>query len=103
MPIQFHFRTSNEMGLAFRDNPKWLHHTVEISERCNFEFPFGKPQFPPFIPPNGESSRQFFRRLVFEGVRRRYDERPIISDTGAVVPREKVIAQIEDELSIIAD
>ncbi len=48
---RFHFRTSAEMAAACEEHPDWLRHTREIAERCNFDLPFGKPQFPPFRPP----------------------------------------------------
>src|ERR1039458_2884808 len=49
---RFHFRTPSEMTIACCDHPEWLAHSLEIAERCNFEMPFGKPQFPAFAPPD---------------------------------------------------
>jgi DNA-directed DNA polymerase III PolC len=69
---RLHFRTPAEMAAACQEHPDWLRHTFEIAERCNFAFPFGKPQFPAFRPPDGSSPSDYLRRLVFQGLRERY-------------------------------
>ncbi len=88
---RLHLRTRDEMGTACQEHPEWLRHTWEIADRCNFEFPFGKPQFPDFRPPDGSTPREFLRRLVAQGLQRRYRE-------GAA----KHQAQVDEELNIIA-
>ena len=64
---------------------------MEIAERCRFAIPFGKPQFPAFITPDGSTPKAFLHRLVQEGLRRRYRDR-----AGAMQP------QVEQELAIIS-
>ena len=76
---------------------------MKLRSDANFEFPFGKPQFPAFVPPDGSSSRRFSPRACVRGLRRRYVGKRIVSDTGADVPLAQVKAQVEEELSIIAD
>jgi DNA-directed DNA polymerase III PolC len=88
---QFYFRTPAEMAAACKDHPEWLAHAQEIADRCQFEIPFGKPQFPAFVPPDGSTARDFLHQLVLEGLRRRYGER-----AAAMRP------QVEQELSIIS-
>ena len=100
---RYHFRTPAEMAVGCREHPDWLLHAQEIADRCAFELPFGKPQFPAFHAPDGLSSREFLRRLVLAGLHRRYHGRRIVSDTGQAVPLETVCAQIETELAIIAE
>ncbi|MEO8427392.1 MAG: DNA polymerase III subunit alpha, partial [Verrucomicrobiota bacterium] len=100
---RYHFRTPAEFAAICAPHPEWLRSTHEIAERCEFAFPFGKPQFPAFGPPDGSSSSEFLRRLVIEGLRRRYAGKRIVSDTGAEVPWRQVQAQVEEELSIIAE
>jgi DNA-directed DNA polymerase III PolC len=87
---RFHFRTPAEMTSACKEHPDWLAHSLEIAERCNFDMPFGKPQFPAFAPADGSTPREFLRALVTAGLRRRYGER-----AGSMR------RQIEQELSII--
>jgi DNA-directed DNA polymerase III PolC len=87
---RFHFRSPAEMVEAGREHPDWLAHSLEIAERCRFELPCGKPQFPPFVPPDGSSPHEFLRRLVMDGLRRCYRNRAEIHK-----------AQVEQELHII--
>jgi DNA-directed DNA polymerase III PolC len=91
MSGRLHFRTPAAMATACKDHPEWLAHSLEIAKRCNFEMPFGKPQFPAFVPPDGSTPREFLHQLVMDGLHRRYGER-------AAVMRP----QIEQELSIIS-
>jgi DNA polymerase III alpha subunit len=90
------------MAAGCAQHPEWLRATREIAERCEFVFPFGKPQFPAFKVPDG-SSKEFLRHLVRDGLKARYTGRRIISDTGTEVPLAQVRAQVEEELGIIAD
>ena len=91
MSGRFHFRTPAEMAEACKEHPDWLAHSQEITERCDFEMPFGKPQFPAFTPPGDSTPREFLYQLVLDGLRRRYGER-----AASMRP------QIEQELSIIS-
>ncbi len=88
---RFHFRPPSELIPACAAHPEWLQNTVEIAERCQFQFPFGPPQFPDFHPPDGSTARDFLRRLVVEGLHRRYRERASCN-----------APQVEEELNIIA-
>ena len=88
---RLHFRTPAGMNAACQEHPEWLHHTLEIAERCQFEFPFGKPQFPDFHPPDGSTAHAYLRRLVMEGLHHRYGQRA-----------PQFAAQVEEELHIIA-
>ena len=89
---KLHFRPPGEMAAACRDHPDWLTHTHEIAERCNFELPFGKPQFPAFTPADGSPPSEFLRRLVLQGLHKRYG-----TQAG------KYQAQALEELGIISD
>lgn len=100
---RYHFRTPAEMALGCQAHPEWLGMTHEIAERCEFNFPFGRPQFPAFKTPDGLSSKAFLRQLVLDGLHQHYAGKWIVSDTGAEVPLAQVRAQIEEELGIIAD
>jgi hypothetical protein len=100
---RYHFYAPAEMAAGCAQHPEWLRATHEIAERCDFALPFGKPQFPAFKAPDGLSSKEFLRHLVRDGLRQRYTGQRIISDTGTEVPLAQVRAQVEEELSIIAD
>ena len=89
---QFHFRSPTQVAPWFARHPEWAAHSLEIAERCVFEFPFGPPQFPDFVTPDGSSPRDFLRQLVLAGLRERY---------GARAPQ--FAAQVDEELRIIAE
>ncbi|HEV2695002.1 MAG TPA: DNA polymerase III subunit alpha [Verrucomicrobiae bacterium] len=88
---KLHFRRPDEMVAACKVHPEWLAHSLEIASRCNFELPFGKPQFPAFVPPDGSTPHDYLHKLVNDGLRRRYGDR-------AATMRP----QIEQELRIIS-
>ena len=88
----FHFRSCTEMMSACKDHPEWLRHTLEIAERCSFVLPFGKPQFPKFIPPDGAASKDFLYRLVLRGLQERYGKRAKLFEP-----------QVMEELGMIAE
>jgi len=89
---RFHFRTPDEMASACKEHADWLRYTQEIADRCNFELPFGKPQFPAFSPPDGLPPSEFLHRLVLQGLQERYGPR-----AGKFQP------QVMEELGIIND
>jgi len=95
----YHFRTPAEIV----GRPQSTALTKELADRCEFSFPFGKPQFPAYRTADGSDSRTFLRRLAFDGLRRRYHGKIIRSDTGKPVPETEVQAQLETELSIITE
>ena len=87
---RLHFRSPAEMTRACKDHPDWLRLTNEMAERCNFELPFGKPQFPAYKPQDGSTPSEFLRQLVLKGLRDRYGPKA-----------EKYRAQAMEELEII--
>src|SRR5204863_1500550 len=48
----YHFRSSAEMQKLFAAHPQLLANSLEIADRCSFEFSLGKPQFPGYPPPD---------------------------------------------------
>ncbi|HOC54376.1 MAG TPA: DNA polymerase IV [Verrucomicrobiota bacterium] len=89
---EYHFRTPAEMQRCLMARPELLAHSREIADRCSFTFSLGKPQFPGYTPADGSTPADFLRRLVMEGLRRRYP-----NDHARLRP------QLEQELSIITD
>ena len=88
----YHFPTVAEMCRHYSGREDMLTRTLEIADRCSFDFDLGRLQFPSFSPPDGTTPRQFLQELVLEGLRRRYPR-----CHGEMRP------QIEEELAIIAE
>jgi DNA polymerase III alpha subunit len=80
------------MTSLFHDFPQVLTNTFELAERCTFELLLGAPQFPAFKPEDGSTPHAFLRKLVLEGLRRRYRDRA-----------DGIVTQVDEELSIIAE
>jgi DNA polymerase III alpha subunit/nucleotidyltransferase/DNA polymerase involved in DNA repair len=89
---EYHFRSGAEMRRLFAARPELLAHSHEIADRCSFALSPGKPQFPGYTPSDGTTPAAFLRRLVMEGLQRRYPEK-----------LAQLRPQIEQELSIITD
>jgi error-prone DNA polymerase len=73
--------------------PDWLAGTLRVAERCRFQMSEVRYQYPIDAIPPGEQPAPWLRRLVEQGCREHWPE-------GTP---EKVHAQIEHELAIIAD
>jgi len=88
----YHFRPAAQMQKLFGARPELLAHSLEIADRCSFAFSFGNPQFPSYATPDGSTPAAFLRRLVMDGLQRRY-------------PKEhaRIQPQLEEELAIIME
>ena len=73
---EFFLKSSEEMAAAFAEWPEALASTVEIAERCNTQIELGKQLIPRFPCPDGLDEASYLRRLVEEGLRRRYGDPP---------------------------
>lgn len=87
---QLYFRSPEEMQECFKDVPSAIQNTMKIADRCNLDFDFNEIHIPKFKAPEGEDNSVFFRRLVDEGVKKRY---------GTFT--EEIRSRVEHELEII--
>lgn len=73
MPPVFYFKSSEEMQALFRHHPEAALNTREIAEKCEkIKVLPGKFFLPKFQTPDGSPSVEYFRRLCWEGLIRRY-------------------------------
>ncbi len=64
---ELHFRTPEEMKLAFGDFPDAIPNTIAVAERCNLQMSVGKPLLPEFPLPEGwHSADEYFRDLAWK-------------------------------------
>ncbi|HEV2208367.1 MAG TPA: DNA polymerase IV [Verrucomicrobiae bacterium] len=89
---QYHFPPPAQLQQLFAAHPRLLAHSHEIAERCSFRFELGKPQFPSYSPPDGSAPAAFLRRLVMEGLQRRYPHNHL-----------RLKAQLDEELAMILE
>ena len=88
---EFFLRSSQEMADAFSEWPEAIASTLEIAERCDVELELGRQLIPSYPTSDGSGEGEYLRRLVDEGLRRRY---------GDPVPAEAV-ERAEYELGVI--
>ncbi len=74
---QMYFKSPDEMKAAFRDVPDAVANSVKIAEKCNLELDFSELHLPKFEAPNGGDNSEFLKRLIREGLKKRY---PVITD-----------------------
>ena len=72
---EFYLRSSQEMADAFAEWPEAIASTLEIAERCDVEIELGRQLIPRYPTPDGSGEEgEYLRRLVDEGLRRRYGD-----------------------------
>ena len=69
---QFYLRSAEEMKARFSEAPEAVTNTLEVAEKCNLEIEFGKLHYPVFTPPELFTREGFLRKLLAEGLFRRY-------------------------------
>ena len=104
---QFDFKTSDQMRALFQDIPEACDNTLEIADRCHFNFKLkdekGQPIYhlPSYPTVEGRSLKEEIRRLSERGLERRFLES---KERGEEVPgleREKYGTRLEYELGVI--
>jgi DNA polymerase-3 subunit alpha len=71
-PEQFYLRTAEEMKARFAETPEAVKNTLEVAEKCNLEIEFGRLHYPVFHPPEHFTREGYLRKLLAEGLFRRY-------------------------------
>ena len=70
---EFYIKTYDQMAEVFPNDLDALDTTNEIAEKCNFKLTYGHYMYPKFTPVTGQTPDEYFRDLIEEGLKRRYD------------------------------
>ena len=70
----FYLRSPEEMTELFKDIPEALENTTKIKDECNLEIELGKWHLPIFNVPQGYTANSYFKKLINNGLRKRYSE-----------------------------
>ena len=70
--VEQYLKSPAEMANLFKGFPGALAATEEIASRCNLEMELGKPRFPRFTVPLGETDYSYLSRLALDGALRKY-------------------------------
>ncbi len=93
---EVYFKTAEEMRRLFRDIPGACDTTLEIAERCDLTLTLdasSTEKYPQFGSPDGSPRDEYFRRICWEGLEKRYGER---AQTDA-----ELRSRLEYEISIL--
>lgn len=85
---EYWLKSYDEMRKAFQED--WLRNTLEVADKCQFEFELHGVHMPVFHAPDKLSPDEYLRQLVYEGATRIYGK-----------CTDEIIKRIEYELSVI--
>ncbi len=71
---EFYLRSGDEMAELFPGQPEAIANTIEIANKCNYKFTYGHYLFPRYEPVTGEEPLAYLRKLIDEGVKKKYGE-----------------------------
>jgi error-prone DNA polymerase len=83
---EYYMRSPEEMLRWFAEQPRAVHNSVAIAQRCQFRLDKLRNEFPEFPLPPGETAFSYLYKLVHEGVQRRYQ--PVTSAVSAQIAHE---------------
>lgn len=86
---EFYFKSYEEMRQLFDEET--IETTNEIAAKCNYNFEYGHYLFPRYIPENGDDPMTFIRKIIDEGVKKKY---PVVT--------KELTDRIEYELGVIS-
>jgi DNA polymerase III subunit alpha len=89
-PPNFYLRSPDEMGGVFGGWPEALANTLQIAERCNFQFDFTKMHLPHCEVPAGHSHETWLEKLCRDAIPEKY-----------AAHTEEVEARLRYELDVI--
>jgi len=68
----FYLKSQEEMMEHFQDYPDAIKNTQVIANKCNLKIDLGKWHLPQFDVPDQTTPEEYFRKLTYEGLKRRY-------------------------------
>ena len=93
---EFYIKSEAEMAALFPGHEDALARTVEIANRCQVEFEFGKYHLPQFDVPAGYTARAYLQKLCDEGFAVRYPD-----DDGSVRQRLQYELDMIDQMGFV--
>ncbi len=103
-PEELYFKSSEEMAAAFVNYPEAVSNTVEIAERCNFDFEFRNYRPPTFVPPEGKSLNDFLAGKCRDGLGKLMPRiKAFYAGNFTAELQERYQQRLEQEITIICD
>lgn len=67
---KFYLQSYEEMASVFSE--EWLQNTMHVNDMVELDLSFGEIHFPDFPIPSNETSTQYFERLAWDGLKKKY-------------------------------
>ena len=92
----YHLHTAEEFEEKFKDIPELIANTLEIYDKCNFDFELGIQKSPKFLIPDGfKSEEEYFEHQCLEGFKERFEGTAQYTDRGYIDRLNYEIKQIK--------
>ena len=89
---ELYIKSPEEMIEYFKNIPEAIENTVKIAEKCNVDFEFGVTKLPNYdVPPEYATHAEYFRKLCYDGIKKRYGENP----------SQEIMERLEYEVGVI--
>ena len=75
-----HLRPPEEFAQLFHDLPGAVRNTLRVARDCSLELPMGKPIFPDYALPSGETAYSHLCKRSFDGLKWRYN--PLVPEAA---------------------
>ncbi len=95
---EYYFKDEAKMRQLFAEHPEAIDNTVEIAEKCNFEFDFSKYIYPKISFDENLTAEQYLKKLTLEGFEDKISKGDIRFDR---ISRDKYEERIKYELNVI--
>lgn len=89
---EFYLKSYDEMAENFEAIDEALNNTVKIADMCNVDFEFKVTKLPRFFAPDAMDNKEYFLKLCYDGLRKKYGESPDPS----------VVERLKYEISVIS-
>ena len=94
---EFYVKTKEEMSEAFSYVKEAIENTCEIENKCNVELQFGKTILPEFKIDEYITHREYFERLCYEGLNKKYS----VEERKSAEERLKYELEVIDKMGYI--
>ena len=99
---QYYFKSPEEMGMLFAEQPEALHNTVEIARRCHLLLDTSTYHLPRYDVPEGYTADQYFEKIAREGFERRLQRLRELDAQGRLkVPLSEYKKRLEEEILMV--
>lgn len=89
---EFYMKSDGEMFSLFSYAPEAVKITADIADRCNVSIEFGSAGLPEYPVESGTDRLEFFRKICFEGLQRKYGS----------TPEAETVKRMEYEIDVIS-